>query len=133
MLEKNINITYKYELEKEKGRQLKKFNTLYQRERDKQEKEINEQTANMIDKSKSIINLSTYSISENIKELLENGMNFSITPAANINRNEKQRKLTPSVQILAQSSARQNRLKETSRENRQHHCSPSNIIKASSF
>ena len=45
--------TYKHELEKRKERQLKKFNTLYQKRKDNQQKEINEQTTTTIDKSKS--------------------------------------------------------------------------------
>ena len=36
----------------------------------------------MIDKSKWVINLSTYNITEDERELLENGMNYSVTPAA---------------------------------------------------
>ena len=65
--------TYKHELEKTKERQLKKFNTLYQNRKDNQQKEINEQTATTIDKSKWVMNLSTYNITEDERELLENG------------------------------------------------------------
>ena len=74
--------TYKHELGKRKESQLKKFNTLYQKRRDNQQKEINEQTTTTIDKSKWVINLSTYNITEDERELLENGMNYSVTPAA---------------------------------------------------
>ena len=74
--------TYKHELEKTKELQLKKCNTLYQKRKDNQQKEINKQTATTIDKSKWIINLSTYNITEDERELLENEMNFLVTPAA---------------------------------------------------
>ena len=74
--------TYKHELGKTKERQLKKFNTLYQKKKDNQQKEINEQTITTIDNSKWIINLSTYNITEDERELLENGMNYSVTSAA---------------------------------------------------
>ena len=73
--------TYKHELGKSKERQLKKFNTLYQKRKDNQQKEINEQTTT-VDKSKWVINLSTYNITKDERELLENGMNFSVTPPA---------------------------------------------------
>ena len=63
--------TYKFELEKTKERQLKKFNALYQKKKDNQLKEINEQTTTTIDKSKWVINLCTYNITEDEKELLE--------------------------------------------------------------
>ena len=72
--------TYRHELEKTKERQLKKFNNLYQKRKDNQQKEINEQTTTTIDKSKWVINLSTYNITEDERELLENGMNYSVTP-----------------------------------------------------
>ena len=74
--------TYKHELGKSKERQLKKFNTLYQKRKDNQQKEINEQTTTTVDKSKWVINLSTYNITKDERELLENGMNFSVTPPA---------------------------------------------------
>ena len=74
--------TYKHELEKSKERQLKKFNTLNQKRKDNQQKEINEQTTTTVDKSKWVINLSTYNITKDERELLENGMNFSVTPPA---------------------------------------------------
>ena len=47
-----------------------------------QQKEINEQTTTTIDKSKWVINVSTDNITEDERELLENGMNYSITPAS---------------------------------------------------
>ena len=56
--------TYKHELEKTKERQLKKFNTLYQKRKDNQQKEINEETTTTIDKSKWVLSLSTYNITE---------------------------------------------------------------------
>ena len=64
--------------------------TLYQKRKDNQQKEINEQTTTTMDKSKSVINLSTYNITEYERKLLENGMNFSVTPQNrnNINRND---------------------------------------------
>ena len=67
--------TYKHELEKTKGRQLKKFNTLCQtrndnQRKDNQQKEINEQITTTVDKSKWAINLSTYNITEDERELL---------------------------------------------------------------
>ena len=43
---------------------------------------MNEQTATRIVKSKWVINLSTCRITEDERELLENGMDFSVTPAA---------------------------------------------------
>ena len=73
------NKTYTHELEE---RQLKKFNTLCQKRKDNQQKEINEQTTTTIDKSKWVINFSSYNIIEDERELLKNGMNFSVTPAA---------------------------------------------------
>ena len=61
---------------------LQPKNTLYQKKKENQQKEINEQTTT-IDKSEWVINLSTYNITEDERELLENGMNYySVTPAA---------------------------------------------------
>ena len=69
---------------KNKKRQLKKFSiySLYLKKKDNQQKEINEQTNTTIDESKWVINLSNYNITEDERELLENGMNFSVTTAA---------------------------------------------------
>ena len=74
--------TYKHELRKTKERQLKKSNTLYRKKEDNQQKAIDEQTTTTIDKPKRVINLSTYNITEDARELLENRMNYSVTPAA---------------------------------------------------
>ena len=63
--------TYKHEVEKTKERQLKKFNTLYQKRKGNQQKEINEQTTTTTDKSKWVINISTYNITEDEMKLLE--------------------------------------------------------------
>ena len=52
-----------------------RVNTLYQKRKDNQQKEINEQTTTTIDKSKWVISLSTYNITEDERQLLENGMN----------------------------------------------------------
>ena len=74
--------TYKHKHEETKTQHRKKFNTLYQKRKDNQQKEINEKTTTTINKSKWIINLSTYNITEYERELLEIGMNNSVTPAA---------------------------------------------------
>ena len=63
---------------KTKERHLKKYTTLSTRGQQKQVAELQNQIT--IDKSKFVVNLSTKTLSPHEKDLLEKGLNFSVTP-----------------------------------------------------
>ena len=74
-MQKIHNSTYQKELAKGKERQLKKFTKLHVKKLAQQA-----ETCNSTDKSKWVVNLSSHDISKDEKELLEKGLNYSITP-----------------------------------------------------
>ena len=74
-MQKIHNSTYQKELAKAKERQLKKFTKLHVKKLVQQA-----ETCNSTNKSKWVINLSSHDINKDEKELLEKGLNYSITP-----------------------------------------------------
>ena len=74
-MQKIPNSTYQKELVKAKEHQLKKVTKLHVKKLDQQA-----ETCNSTDKSKWVINLSSHDINKDEKELLEKGLNYSITP-----------------------------------------------------
>ena len=72
------NKTYSREMAATKERHLKKHTTLSTQYQQKQVAELQNQIA--IDKSKWVVNLSTKTLSLHEKDLLEKGLNFSVTP-----------------------------------------------------
>ena len=73
-MQKIHNSTYQKELAKAKEHQLKKFPKLHVKKLTQQA-----ETCNSTDKSKWVINLSSHDINKDEKELLEKGLNYSIT------------------------------------------------------
>ena len=78
-MQKTHNSTYQKELAKTGEHQLKKFTKLHVKKHG-QQAETPPQTVDSIDKFKRGINLSRHDINKDEKELLEKGMNYSITP-----------------------------------------------------
>ena len=74
-MQKIHNSTYQKELVKAKEHQLKKFTKLYVKKHGQQA-----ETCYSTDQSKWVINLSSHDINKDEKDLLEKGMNCSITP-----------------------------------------------------
>ena len=72
------NKTYSREMAETKERHLKKYTALSTQDQQKQIAELQNQIT--IDKSKWVVNLSTKTLSPDEKDLLEKGLNFSVTP-----------------------------------------------------
>ena len=72
------NKTYSREMAVTKERYLKKYTTLSTQDQQKQVAELQNQIT--ADKFKWVVNLSTKTLSPHEKDLLEKGLNFSVTP-----------------------------------------------------